>query len=198
MPPLRYVALGDSYTIGTSVAEEERWPNQLAAVEPGLELVANLGVNGYTTRDVIDLELPQLEALEPEFLTILVGVNDVVQRVPAPHYRQRLGQILDALVAKVGAGRVLALTMPDYTVTPSGAEYGDPVRQSAAIRANNEILKELAGGRLVRVVDIYDLSLKAAEDPTLVAVDGLHPSASQYVLWMSRIFPAVRQMLGPR
>jgi lysophospholipase L1-like esterase len=196
MAALRYVALGDSYTIGTSVAEEERWPNQLAAVEPRLELVANLGVNGYTSRDVIDRELPQLDALAPEFVTILIGVNDVVQRVPVPLYRGNLGQILDALVAKVGAGRVLAITTPDYTVTPSGALYGDPNRQAAAIRACNAILAELAGGRLVQVVDIHDLSQKAVDDPSLVAEDGLHPSAQQYVLWMSRIYPAVRRMLA--
>lgn len=195
MAPLRFVALGDSYTIGTSVAEDERWPNQLVAVEPRLELVANLGVNGYATRDVIDLELPQLADLGPEFVTLLIGVNDVVQRVPAPLYRRNLGQILDDLVARVGPGRILAITTPDYTVTPSGAEYGDPLRQAAAVRASNAVLEELAGGRMVRVVDIHDLSLKAAGDPTLVAADGLHPSAQQYVLWLSRIFPVVHQML---
>lgn len=195
-PARRYVALGDSYTIGTSVGEDESWPRQLVAVEPRLELVANLGVNGYTSRDVIDLQLPHLAGLQPEFATILIGVNDVVQHVPAPLYRRNLGEILDALVARVGAAGVLALTTPDYTVTPSGAEYGDPERQSAAIRANNAVLQELAGGRLVRVVDVHDLSLKARDDPSLVAADGLHPSAQQYVLWMSRIFPAVRQMLA--
>lgn len=197
MAPLRYVALGDSYTIGISVAEAERWPNQLVAVEPRLELVANLGVNGYASRDVIDRELPQLDQLEPEFVTLLIGVNDVVQRVPTPLYRWNLEQILDDLVARVGPRRILAVTTPDYTVTPSGAEYGDPARQSEAIRACNDAIRELAGGRLVHVVDVYDLSLAARDDPTLVAADGLHPSAAQYVLWVSRIFPAVHQMLRP-
>lgn len=196
MAPIRYVALGDSYTIGISVAEAERWPNQLVAVEPRLELVANLGVNGYATRDVIDRELPQLDQLEPGFVTLLIGVNDVVQRVPTPLYRWNLEQILDDLVARVGPTRIVAVTTPDYTVTPSGAEYGDPARQSDAIRACNSILQELAGSRLIRVVDVYDLSLAAGDDPTLVAADGLHPSAAQYVLWMSRIFPAVHQMLS--
>ena len=196
MAPLRYVALGDSYTIGTSVAEDERWPNQLVAVEPRLDLVANLGVNGYATRDVIDRELPRLSELEPEFVTLLIGVNDVVQHVPVPLYRWNLEQILDDLVKRVGSTRILAITTPDYTVTPSGAEYGDPARQSEAIRACNAALQELAGGHRVRVVDVYDLSLAARDDPDLVAVDGLHPSARQYVLWMSRIFPAVHQMLS--
>jgi lysophospholipase L1-like esterase len=194
--PLRYAALGDSYTIGTAVAEAERWPDQLVAVETRLELVANLGVNGFTSHDVIAQELPQLEALEPEFATILVGVNDVVQRLPPTLYRENVGRILDDLIARVGHGRVLAITTPDHTVTPSGTQYGDPARQAEAIRTINELLVHEAAGRLVRVVDVHDISLRAADEPSLVAHDGLHPSAEQYVLWVARIYPAVRAMLA--
>ena len=83
---MRYVALGDSYTIGTSVAAAERWPERLVAAlgpaEPTLELVANLGVNGYTSADLIRRELPALGGLRPEFASVLIGVNDVVRRVP--------------------------------------------------------------------------------------------------------------------
>lgn len=79
---MRYVALGDSYTIGTSVRPAERWPNQLVAAmyaEPrALDIVANLGVNGYTSADLIRDELPALDDLQPEFVTVLIGVNDVV------------------------------------------------------------------------------------------------------------------------
>ena len=192
---LRYVALGDSYTIGTSVAEAERWPNQLVALLPGLELVANLGVNGYTSRDLIERELPQLERLQPEVLTVLIGVNDVVQGVPEATYRANVALILDEVVAAVGATRALLVTTPDYTVTPAGADYGDPARQSAAIRRNNAINTELAGARGIAVVDIYDLSLRAADDRSLVAEDGLHPSGAQYASWVERIAPVVAALL---
>lgn len=194
--PLRYAALGDSYTIGTSVEEPERWPNQLVAVEARLELIANLGVNGCTSHDVIRVELPELDRLQPEFVTVLVGVNDVVDRVPRGIYRENIARILDDLIARVGHRRVLAITTPDYTVTPSGGLYGNPARQSEAIRAINAILAREADGRLVRVVDVHDISLRAADDPSLVAHDGLHPSAEQYVLWVARIFPAVRALLA--
>jgi acyl-CoA thioesterase-1 len=193
---LRYVALGDSYTIGTSVAESERWPNQLAARVPQLELVANLGVNGFTSGDVIDRELSQLAALRPEVATLLIGVNDVVQGVPEASYRRNVGAILDELVRRVGADRVLVVTTPDYTVTPAGADYGDPARQSAAIRRNNAINAELAAARGITVVDIHDLSLGAATDRSLVADDGLHPSGAQYALWVDRIAPALGALLG--
>jgi acyl-CoA thioesterase-1 len=197
---LGYVALGDSFTIGTSVSLDARWPNQLVAAlgaaSPTLDLVANLGVNGFTSRDVIDVELPQLGALHPEFVSLLIGVNDVVQGVPVDTFRRNAATILDSLVARVGAGRVLVVTTPDYTVTPAGADFGDPATQAAAIRASNGILSSLASARGVAVVDIYDLSLRAGADRSLVARDGLHPSGAQYALWVERILPEVDRLLG--
>ncbi len=193
--PLRYVALGDSYTIGTSVLAAERWPDQLTRRLPALELVANLGVNGYTSRNVIEEELPQLAALRPEFLTLLIGVNDVVQGVPEATYRRNVEHILDELLRLVGANRVVVVTTPDYTVTPAGADYGDPTRQAAGIRTNNAVITELATARGIVVVDIYDISLDAATDRSLVAGDGLHPSGIQYGRWVDRILPILEPML---
>ena len=193
---IRYVALGDSYTIGTSVREAERWPNQLVAHVPGLELVANLGVNGYASRDLIRDELPRLASLRPELLSVLIGVNDVVQGVPESTYHANVGLILDEVVRWVGASRALVVTTPDYTVTPSGAAFGDPAQQAAGIRANNAIITEAAQDRGIKVVDIHDLSLRAAVDRSLVAGDGLHPSGAQYALWVERMIPSMKSILG--
>jgi acyl-CoA thioesterase I len=198
---LRYVALGDSYTIGTATrSSEERWPDQLVArlneEGPVLELVANLGVNGYASRDVIEAELPQLGALRPEFATLLVGVNDVVQGVPEATYAQNAGLILDELLAVLPEDRIIGVATPDYTVTPQGATYGDPAQQAAAIRRTNEILRDLSAARGIAFVDIHDLSLRAATDRSLVAVDGLHPSGAQYGLWVDRIAPVVSELLA--
>ena len=201
--PLRYVALGDSYTIGTAVDRPaDRWPEQLVercCAGDGrrrLKLVANLGVNGYTSRDVIDAELPRLRDLAPGFASILVGVNDVVQGVPAETYEANAGRILDALRDVLPADRVVAVSTPDYTVTPQGAAYGDPATQAAGIRRNNAILGRLAAERGIAFVDIHDLSLRAATDRSLVAGDGLHPSGAQYRLWVDRIAPVVERLLG--
>lgn len=205
LAPLRYVALGDSYTIGTATrGAEDRWPNQLVerlaagagAGGPRLELVANLGVNGYTSRDVIEAELPRLAAFRPEFATILVGVNDVVQGVPEATYARNVAQILDEMLAAVPAQRILAVGTPDYTVTPQGAAYGDPSIQATGIRRNNAILRDLAEERGIAFVDIRDLSLGAAEDRSLVADDGLHPSGAQYALWVNRIAPVVEDLIA--
>lgn len=194
--PLRYVALGDSYTIGTSVAEAERWPNQLVVRLPALTLIGNLGVNGFTSADLIRDELPQLDALRPEIVSLLIGVNDVVQGVPEAAYRRNVERILDDLLRRVGPGRVLVVTTPDYTVTPAGASFGEPAQQAAGIRANNAILSSAAGARGVRVVDIHEISLGASADRGLVAGDGLHPSGKQYGVWVDAIVPAVQELLA--
>lgn len=192
---MRYVALGDSYTIGTSVAAADGWPERLVVAlgptEPTLELVANLGVNGYTSADLIRHELPELDRLDPEFATVLIGVNDVVRRVPAAVYAANVERILDALLARLQPGRIVAVATPDYTVTPAGADYGDPGQQHDGIVAANGTMADLAGARSIAYVDTFDLSLRAADDHSLVAADGLHPSGAQYALWVARILPVV-------
>ena len=197
---MRYVALGDSYTIGTSVGPTERWPEQLVAAlgtgSPSLELVANLGVNGYTSADLIRDELPALDDLDPDFATVLIGVNDVVQGV-APHtYEPNVTTILDALLARLPAERIVTVAIPDYTVTPAGGDYGDPARQHAGIVAANETMARLSAERGIAFVDIFDISLEAATDRSLVADDGLHPSGIQYGRWVERIRPIVEGLLG--
>ena len=131
-------------------------------------------------------------ALRPEFLIAPDRRQRRGPRCPGTAYRANVARILDELVARVGAARILVVTIPDYTVTPAGADYGDPATQSAAIRRNNAINTELAEARGIAVVDIYDISLRAADDRTLVATDGLHPSGAQYARWVDRIQPAWR------
>lgn len=198
---LRYVALGDSFTIGTSVEATDRFPDQLVAglgpEPPTLRLVANLGVNGYTSANLIRNELPALDELEPEFVTVLIGVNDVVQGVPLETYESNIVAILDALLSRLPADRMVTVAVPDYTVTPAGADFGDPRQQHDGIVATNAVMERLAGDRGIAYVDIFDLSLRAAADRSLVAGDGLHPSGAQYALWVERIAPVVVRLIAP-
>ena len=196
----RYVALGDSYTIGTGVATGERWPNQLCERlrRRGLDVVlaANLGVNGYTSADLIADELPALSGLRPDLVTVLIGVNDVVRAIPPERYRANVAQALDTILASLPASRIVTVSTPDFTVTPAGAEYGDPALRSTEIRRFNGLLATMSRHRGIAHVDIHDLSLRAATDRTLVAGDGLHPSGAQYALWVDRIAPVVAGMLA--
>jgi lysophospholipase L1-like esterase len=197
---MRYVALGDSYTIGTSVAPAERWPDQLVAAlgpsEPTLELVANLGVNGYTSADLIRDELPALTSQWPAFVSLLIGVNDVVRHAAPATYEANVVTILDALLASLPASRIVTVATPDYTVTPAGARYGDPRLQHDGILVVNGILARQSARREIAFVDIFDISRRAATDRSLVARDGLHPSGAQYALWVERILPVVAGVIG--
>lgn len=194
---LRYVAMGDSYTIGTSVSAAESWPSQLVARVPDLQLVANLGVNGYTSRDLIEDELPALAALRPGFMTLMIGVNDVVQGVPEQTYRANLEVILDAIVGQLTPNRVLCVATPDYTVTPQGSAFGSPEQQRVGIERVNALLGDACAAREMHFVpEIFAISKAAATDRSLVAADGLHPSGAQYALWVDAIAPIVKEMLG--
>jgi len=194
----RYVALGDSYTIGTSVPAADGWPSQLVAALAGrvsLELVANLGVNGYTSDDLIEGELPVLAGLRPELVSILIGVNDVVQRVPRDRYSANIDFILDQLLGQLPANRIVAVSTPDYTLTPSGAAFGDPVQQRAAIADFNAIERAAAEARGIAFVDISAVAARVSADRALVAVDGLHPSGRQYAGWVELIVPVVAGLI---
>lgn len=194
---LRYVALGDSYTIGTSVSSAESWPSQLVARLDGrLERVANLGVNGYSSADLIAAELPALGELRPEFVTVQIGVNDVVRGVSRATYAANVDRILDALLGQLPASRILAVATPDYTLTPMGGTFGNPAQQSAEIAAFNTVLEEAARARGIAFVpDVFEISRRVASDPSLVASDGLHPSGAQYALWVDVILPIVEELL---
>lgn len=197
--PLRYVALGDSYTIGTSVAEHERWPNQLVKAlgdPPPLELAANLGVNGESSGELIRGQMPRLPALAPEFVTLLIGVNDVVRGVALERYRVNVEQILDGLLALLPPERILVVSTPDYTLTPMGSAFGDPDQQRAAIAEANVILGRQAAARGISFVDIGSVADRVAADSALVARDGLHPSGTQYAAWVELIAPVARRLLG--
>ena len=195
---LRYVALGDSYTIGTSVGESERWPNQLVAALGGaLELVANPAVNGYTSGDVIRDELPVFARSGAEFASLLIGVNDVVQGVPEPIYAANVATILDALMASLPPDRIVCVATPDYTLTPQGAEYGVPDARRRGIERVNAVLADACRVRGIAFVpETFAISGRVPDDPSLVAADGLHPSGAQYALWTDAIARAIRPLLS--
>jgi acyl-CoA thioesterase I len=167
----------------------------VAALGSSLDLIANLGVTGYTSDDVIRHELPVLEGLRPGFASVLIGVNDVVRGVAPAVYEANVVTILDTLRGLLPADRIVTIATPDYTVTPAGADYGDTRVRHAGIVAVNALMATLATERGIAFVDTFDLSLRAADDRSLVASDGLHPSGAQYASWVERIAPVVASLL---
>jgi lysophospholipase L1-like esterase len=196
---VRYVALGDSYTIGTGVEPDESWPRQLASrlADLELDLIANLAVNGSTADDVAAEQLPDLDSLEPELVSLLVGVNDVVQGLPEERYGARVSEILDGMLQRLPPARVFGVATPDYTASRQGGAYGAPERQRAAVLRNNEILRGACEYRgITFVAEIFDISHELGDGSGMLAADGLHPSAAQYARWVDAIEPAVRAMLA--
>lgn len=193
---IRYLPLGDSYTIGESVAEPDRWPNQLVArlQKDGqkIVIVANPSVTGYTTQNLIDRELPLVDQLQPDFTSLQIGVNDYVQGVDATTFRFNLNRILDSLQSKIAnPKRILLVTIPDYGKTPTGARFGAPAVSEAGIKQFNEIISQAATDRGLALADIFAISQTVVNDATLTAPDGLHPSGKQYGLWTELLYQKV-------
>lgn len=194
---IRYLPLGDSYTIGESVAELERWPNQLAARYKAegkqLDIIDNPSVTGYTTQDLIDRELPLVPKLQPDFVTILIGVNDYVQKVDEATFSQHLDLIISTVQKQLSKpGNIVLVTIPDYGKTPTGSRYGSPQASEAGIKAFNGIITQAAVKYKLPVADIFAVSQNVTSDPSLVAGDGLHPSGKQYTDWTDIIFQTLQ------
>jgi acyl-CoA thioesterase-1 len=198
--PIRYVAIGDSYTIGEGAKPEEAWPNILTRhlKEKGvnIELIANPSRTGWTTQNAIDRELPVFTESKPTFATLLIGVNDWVQQVDEKTFRQRFVTLVERMLALLPEKkRLLIVTVPDFGVTPTGGRYAHGRNISEGIKSFNNIITEEAKKRDLRVVDIFELSKKVQNNSSLVAVDGLHPSAQEYAEWEKLIFPAALELL---
>lgn len=196
----RYVALGDSYTIGEGAEENESWPMLLTKhlQEQGvaIQLVANPSVTGWTTKEVIERELPILETSRPTFVTLLIGVNDWVQGVSPMEFGERLAEIVDRIQAVLPhQGKVILITIPDFSVTPNGGKYGNGRDIAQGIAGFNDVIKEEAARRSLCVVDIYPLS-QELKDGRFISRDNLHPSATAYGRWEQTIYPAAASLLA--
>ena len=197
---MRYVAIGDSYSIGEVASPNESWPALLArdltAHGIATELVANPSRTGWTSQQAIERELPVLVENAPDFATLQIGVNDWVQGADEQTFRQRFVYLADRMLEVLkDKKRLLIVTIPDFSVTPNGPKYARGRDISAGLTVFNQIIKEEATRRGLRVVDVFELSKKMKGDESLVAADGLHPSAKEYAEWEKVIFPAALQML---
>ena len=188
MQQIKYIALGDSYTIGEGAKPEESWPNllvnELSKLGLDIELVANPSVTGWTTQDLIDKELPVFDRTKSNFASVLIGVNDWVQEVPKAKFQENLIFIMDHIQNMFAdQGKILMVNIPDFGVTPEGPKYSKGRDISAGLMEFNKVIEEQALKRNLPLADIFWLSKEMGNDPMLVASDGLHPSAIEYRRW---------------
>ena len=198
--PIRYLALGDSYTIGESVGVSERWPVQLAGLLNSAGIKTNEPVivarTGWTTKEL----LAGLKHADPEarfdLVTLLIGVNNQFRGLDPEDYRAEVRLLMREAIALAGgrAKRVVVLSTPDWGVTPFARRY-DAAKVAREIDAYNAIEAQEANALGLAWVDVTPISRRAKTDGTLVARDGLHPSGRMYGLWAEAAVPAVKAAL---
>jgi lysophospholipase L1-like esterase len=200
-PPVRFLALGDSYTIGESVEPAERWPNQLAALlqDQGygvleLQIIAR---TGWTTAEL----MVGIDGVPPEgtfdLVSLLIGVNNQYRGLDPEAYRLEFRTLLERAIDLTGdeAGRVVVLSIPDWSVTPFAAGQ-DREQIAAEIDDYNRINKDEAEKAGALYVDVTPISRAATGTPSLIASDGLHPSGETYGQWARLALPAALRALG--
>ena len=188
---MRYLALGDSYTIGTGASDDSHsWPSIIAA-RLGAELT-NPAVNGYTTLDLIREELPYLRRLKPDLVSILIGVNDLVQGRSPEDYRRSLTTIYDE-VANDPKRRVAAVSIPTWSYVPAAADFGGKDRVEKLTRTFNAVAQKEARARGFTWIDISQASTSGISTDGWIASDRLHPGDAQYAAWAEVIWSAVKE-----
>lgn len=186
MESIRYLALGDSYTIGTGLEDEaENFPSLLAnrlSSATGINVaLVNLGVNGYTTADLIREELPVARASSAEAVTVLIGANDIVQGSDEESYGRRLQQIYTSVRALgLPPERVVSISVPDFSGLPGATPFGTPTQLRARLDAFNRIAQSEAAAHGFHYADISHLTRERGHGTGWLAPDGLHPGPAQH------------------
>lgn len=209
MPIIRYLALGDSYTIGESVDEADRWPMQLASLihsspqftksiegnQRGVEVVI-IARTGWTTDELWDGI--QAQEINPPYdlVSLLIGVNNQYRGRDLEEYREQFVFLLNKSIEYAGgdANRVIVLSIPDWGVTPFAGDR-DSKKIADEINQFNAINREETEKAGAHYIDITPISREAVNDPSLIAGDGLHPSGKMYAEWAELALPVVLEIL---
>ena len=200
-----YLALGDSYTIGEGVAPSARWPVQLAAAlrSRGLSIDEPVIIarTGWTTAELLSAVDASANDAGRTFdlVSLLVGVNDQYRMLELNTFQIAFDRLVSRAIACAGqrAGRVLLVSIPDWSVTPFARSYWRTAREIAAeIDLFNDSVRARALSCGARFVDITPTSRRAASEPELLASDGLHPSALMYADWVRLLVPLAVEILS--
>ena len=192
--PMRYVAIGDSYTVATGIEEKDSWPSQLTqklkSAGIKINLIEILGMRGATSQQTLNEVMPLLKNLEPEFVTLLIGVNDWIREgISSSKFKIRIKNLIDEIQSNLPPKKLLLITIPDFSCSPQKKNWGYGKSATNGITRLNKILKTEAALRDLVIVDIYPLSQNLCSQVGMFSDDGVHPSALQYSKWVDLIFP---------
>lgn len=202
---LTYLALGDSYTVGQSVSQDQSFPFQLETrlnLQFSVKSPTVIATTGWTTAQLINaINNSDLTAKTYDFVTLLIGVNDQFTGISEDTYQAQFKDVLNTAIRFAGnkPSHVFVLSIPDYSVTPFATNYRNADEIAAIARQINEfnaINKEISLTAGTNYLDITDISRRAVTDTSLIAIDGLHPSGKMYSQWVDRLLPIVKEKLN--
>jgi acyl-CoA thioesterase I len=193
---VRYLALGDSYTIGQSVTENERFPVLLidslrndGVITCNAKIIAT---TGWTTNNLISAV--NTAALPDTFnlVSLLIGVNNQYQNLGIVEYGTQFEQLIQTAIQKTGGepSNVFVLSIPDYGATPFGASNAEEIAME--IDQFNAINKQITEQYNITYFNITEISRLANTQPDLIAIDNLHPSGKMYKKWVDLMYSAVK------
>ena len=201
MDTLSYLALGDSYTIGESVDEKDRWPVQLTTrlknggVDIGDPRI--IARTGWTTNE-LKAAINGSELNAPyDLVSLLIGVNNQYRGYPIAQQKKEFEELLKMAIDFAGGdtSRVFVVSIPDWGVTPF-AEGRDRDQIAEDIDQYNLVNYEITQSFNVQYFNITPISRDAKNDLSLVAGDGLHPSGEMYTKWVELIYPWAQEILA--
>ncbi len=192
--PIRYVAIGDSYTVATGIEEKDSWPSQLTqklkSAGIKINLIEILGMKGATSQQTLNEVMPLLKNLKPGLITLLIGVNDWIREgISSSKFKIRIKNLIDEIQSNLPPKKLLLITIPDFSCSPQKKNWGYGKSATNGITRLNKILKTEAALRDLVIVDIYPLSQNLCSQVGMFSDDGVHPSALQYSKWVDLIFP---------
>ncbi|MED5269466.1 MAG: SGNH/GDSL hydrolase family protein [Bacteroidota bacterium] len=189
---LSFLALGDSYTIGESVIEEERWPNQMVDIALNENVMFDqpdiIAKTGWRTEQLIDT-LNKINFIKKfDYVSLMIGVNNQYSLKPIETFRLDLIKLLDMSIGySIKRDNVVLISIPDWGVTPFAEGY-DRNRIKEEIDQFNSVIMDIANTNNILYVDVTEISRRAITEKDLIANDSLHPSGKMYKEWAEKIY----------
>jgi acyl-CoA thioesterase-1 len=153
--------------------------------------VTNPAVNGFTTLDLIESELPVVQLLKPDLVTILIGVNDLVQGRSTGEYRASLVSIYDEVARlHLPSGRVIVISIPNWSVVPAAGGFGEPEHLRDLTELFNDLARDESTSRGFKWIDISAVSIAGLGSAGWISSDDLHPGDTQYAAWAEFLLAA--------
>jgi len=189
---IKYLALGDSYTIGEGVEVGERWPNQLALrLEEKYNSLVDLEIiakTGFTSAELLDTINKINISKDHDFVSLLIGVNNQYRNLDMVLFQKELNILMDKAISFASGNneKVFVLSIPDWGITPFGLikKRGNI---SEEIDAYNKLVCEISSYKEIQYFNITDISRKVNEIDNLLTGDGLHPSPLMYSMWVDKV-----------